>query len=131
VADYGEACLLLANRERSLRDALRGRDALKQAIGLDPGQLSARSSLMEFYARAPWPWGSSAGALAQAGEIARRDRARGLRAFLRLGQIFSQGGARSAARAAFQSALKLDPGNGPAAAALAGLGPQAGPPAGP
>ena len=120
--DYGLACLLLAERERSLRYALRGRDALKQAIALNPDQLNARSSLMEFYARAPWPWGSSAAALAQAEEIARRDPSRGLRACLRLAPMLEKSGPRSAARAAWQDALKLEPGNAAAVAALARLG---------
>jgi len=131
VADYGEACLLLAGQKRSLHYALRGRDTLKRAIELNPGHLNARSSLMEFYARAPWPWGSSGAALDQAREIARRDPGRGLRAFLRLGQIFEKGGNRAAAGTACKEALKLDPGNATVVAALARLGSQPGSPAEP
>jgi hypothetical protein len=102
--------------------ALRGRDAMKRTIALDPGQLEARADLMEFYARAPWPLGSSSRALGQADEIGRRDRVRGVRAELRLAQLFEQKDDRSDARDACKAALELDPADAAAAAALARLG---------
>jgi tetratricopeptide (TPR) repeat protein len=121
VADYGETCFLIADQERSPLFATRGRDALKTAIALNPGLLGARASLMEFYARAPWPLGGSSAALAQAVEISQRDSARGLCAYLRLAEIFEKKDDRRAGRTACQGALKLDPNNATAAAALARL----------
>jgi len=109
VYDYGETCWLIADRERTVVYAIRGRDAIKKAIALNPDNLDAREGLMEFYARATWPFGSSARALAQADEIGRRDSARGLRAYLRLVQIFEKKADRRAAGDAGKAALKLEP----------------------
>jgi tetratricopeptide (TPR) repeat protein len=121
LAEYGGTCLLLADRDRSFTAAMRGRDAMTQAIALDPNDLDARTGLMRFYAQAPWPLGDSDLALSQAEAIARRDPARGLRAFLRLAQIFEKHDDRPAARTACRAALRLNPSNPVATAALARL----------
>lgn len=84
LGDYGGICLLLAGQHRSLSYATKGRSAMQDCIALDPDNLDARDGLMRFYAEAPWPFGSSAKALEQAGEIAKRDPAHGFRAFLYL-----------------------------------------------
>ena len=61
----------------------KGRAALAQAIALDPDNLEARSTLMQFLLQAPGiVGGSKDGARAQAWEIARRDPERGLLARL-------------------------------------------------
>lgn len=73
LADFGGASLQLANKNRSYGAATRGRDAMEQAIQLDPANLDAREGLMQFYDRAPWPLGSSAKAAVQLEEIRRRD----------------------------------------------------------
>jgi len=121
LAEYGGTCLVLADRDRSFTAAMRGRNAMTQAIALDPNDLDARTGLMRFYAQAPWPLGDSDLALAQAEAIGRRDPARGLRAFLRLDQIFEKHDDRPAARAACRAALRLDPSNPVATAGLARL----------
>ena len=121
VGDYGGTCFLLADRDHSYRYAIRGRDSMIKAIALDPGDLPARDGLMQFYARAPWPLGSPDRALAQAEEIGRRNPARGVRAFLKLVQIFEKKDDRPAARDACKAALKLDPADATATAAMARL----------
>jgi tetratricopeptide (TPR) repeat protein len=50
----------------------------------DPDNLDAREGLLQFYAQAPWPIGSSSKAAAQAAEIAKRDPVRGLLAQITL-----------------------------------------------
>jgi hypothetical protein len=61
----------------------RGRAAVERAIALDPDNLEARSTLMQFLLQAPGIVGGSRdGARAQAREIERRDRPRGLLARL-------------------------------------------------
>lgn len=122
LADYGGTCLLIADIERSFTYATRGRDAMEKAIVMDPNNLDARDGLMKFYAKAPWPLEDSSRALTQAKEIGRRNSARGLSACLRIAQIFEKNGDRSAAREACEAALKLDPANKTALAALARLG---------
>lgn len=60
-----------------------GRAALERAIELDPDNLEARHTLMQFLLQAPGIVGGSRdGARRQAQEIARRDRVRGLLALL-------------------------------------------------
>lgn len=70
---YGGAALQHAGRTRSLLNATRGREAMEQALALDPDYLDAREGLFHFYQRAPWPLGSSAKAAAQLEEIRRRN----------------------------------------------------------
>ena len=76
LADYGGASLQLANRSRSLSAATRGRDAMEKSLAINPANLDAREGLFQFYARAPWPIGSSAKAAAQLEEIRKLDPAR-------------------------------------------------------
>ena len=119
---YAKACFNLADRKHSLLFALRGRDATKHAIALDPRHLDAREALMEFYARAPWPLGGAKKALEQADEIARIDRMRGVEDDLFLSEIFEKNNAKSDARSACQAAIRLAPADPQAAATLARLG---------
>lgn len=121
LGDYGGTCLELADKHRSFSFATRGRNAMEKAVQIDPDNLDARQGLMQFYARAPWPLGSSARARAQADEILRRDPERGRRAFLVLARALEKAGNRSGAREAYAVALKLDPSNAEAAAGLARL----------
>jgi tetratricopeptide (TPR) repeat protein len=61
----------------------KGRAALERAIALDPGNLDARTTLMQFLLQAPGLVGGSRdGARVQAHEIERRNRERGLLARL-------------------------------------------------
>ena len=130
LGDYGGTCLELADQHHSFTFATRGRSAMEKAIELDPGNLEARQGLMQFYARAPWPLGSSARARTQADEILRRDPARGLRAFLVLGRSLEKAGNRAAARDAYAVALRLDPASAEARAAQSRLpAPPSAPPA--
>jgi len=73
LAEFGGASLELAGKNTSISAATKGRDAMEQAIKLDPANLDARAGLMQFYERAPWPLGSSAKAAAQLEEIRQRD----------------------------------------------------------
>ncbi len=79
LADYAGLSLLLAQKNRSLTTALRGRDAMEKAIKMDPANLDAREGLFRFYNEAPWPLASRAKAKAQLDEIAKRDPERGQR----------------------------------------------------
>ncbi len=119
VGDYGGACLELADRHGSFMLATRGRDALERAVALDPGDLAARTGLMQFYARAPWPLGDSQRARREAAEIGRRSPSRGARAWELLGRIRDREGDRDGARSAYREALRLEPKSPSAAAALA------------
>lgn len=121
LADYGHACLLLAQRHRSLFYAVRGRDALERAVAIDPGQIDCHIGLMEFFAIAPWPLGSVKKAFAHAAAIAAVDRVRGVAAYLELQRICERDRRHSAAREACLDALRLDPGNALAKRALAEL----------
>ncbi len=123
LGDYGGTCLQLADRHRSLTYATRGRNAMEQAIVLDPGNLDARRGLMQFYARAPWPLGSPARARAQADEILRRDPTRGARTFLVLARALEKAGNRTGAREAYGVALRLAPDNSEALAGAARVAP--------
>ncbi len=122
VGEYGGACLHIAERDCSILCAIRGRDALKRVLVLNPDSLKARDGLMQFYARAPWPLGSSSRAFEQAGEIARRDRNLGVRAYLNLEGIFEDRGSRTDARKACRAAIELDPASADARSALGRLG---------
>lgn len=59
LADYGGTELMIADRDRSLPAALRGRSALEAAVLLDPDDVDTRQLLFEFYLQAPWPLGSA------------------------------------------------------------------------
>ncbi|MSU69653.1 MAG: tetratricopeptide repeat protein [Opitutaceae bacterium] len=198
LADYGGTSMEFAgkikatSKLKALSAATTGRDAMERALILDPGNLDARTGLLQFYSQAPWPIGSSAKAYAQAEEIRKRNATRGLLAFVtlkvgerkyseafalseaflssqpasyvalhqlgrtaaisgqniergiaalqqclsltpppnypthagvqyRLGTLFERKGDLPAARAAYEAALKLEPGNQSAAGALAKL----------
>ena len=73
LSDFGGASMELAGKNTSLSAATKGRDAMEQAIKLNPDDLESRAGLMQFYERAPWPIGSSAKAAAQLEEIRQRD----------------------------------------------------------
>lgn len=74
LADYGGASLTLAQRTRSLSAATKGREALLQAITLNPDLLEAREALYQYYAQAPFFAGGSASkAAAQLEGIRQRD----------------------------------------------------------
>lgn len=73
LADFGGAAMQLAEKNTSVTAATKGRDAMEQAIKLEPDNLEARAGLMQFYERAPWPLGSSAKAAAELEEIRKRD----------------------------------------------------------
>lgn len=121
LADYGGTCLELADRHSSYPLATRGRDALEKSVSLDPADLDARDGLMQFYARAPWPLGDHRKALAQAEEIGRQDKRRGLRGLLWVGRRFEKAGDLNSARQAYRDAVTLDPRNQEGAQALARL----------
>jgi tetratricopeptide (TPR) repeat protein len=76
LAIYGGEALQHAGRTSSPSFATKGRDALEQAVRLDPALLDAREGLYHFYQRAPWPLGSRTKAEAQLAEIRRRDAGR-------------------------------------------------------
>ena len=78
LADFGGTSLQLAGKTRSVSAATRGRDAMVRSLELNPDNLDAREGLLQFYAQAPWPIGSSSKAADQAAEIAKRDPVRGL-----------------------------------------------------
>jgi tetratricopeptide (TPR) repeat protein len=85
LADFGGTSMQLANKNRSLSAATRGRDAMVHAIELDPDNLDARDGLMQFYAQAPFLVGGSIEkAYTQAEEIRKRDPQRGLVALIGL-----------------------------------------------
>ncbi|HUR95318.1 MAG TPA: hypothetical protein VMY76_12085 [Gemmatimonadales bacterium] len=66
----------------------KGRAAVERAIALDPANLEARTTLMQFLLQAPgFVGGSRDGARAQALEIERRDRERGLVARLEVAGV--------------------------------------------
>jgi len=83
---YGQAYLSHARADpgiAAIGKVKKGRAALERAIELDPDNLKARSTLMQFLLQAPgFAGGSRDGARRQASEIARRDRVEGLRARL-------------------------------------------------
>ncbi len=118
LSDYGGNSLELAEKKHSLEFALRGRNAMLKAIGMDPGDFDAREGLMRFYAQAPWPLGSASKAREQAAAIVLRDRARGLRDLITLGRIHEGAHETGAARASFAAVLAIDPRNTAALQAL-------------
>jgi tetratricopeptide (TPR) repeat protein len=83
----------------------KGRAAVERAIALDPDNLDARSTLMQFLLQAPGIVGGSRdGAREQAVEIERRDRERGLLARL---EVATVGGKRDEILAVYDEALPL------------------------
>ena len=83
----------------------KGRAAVERAITLDPDNLDARTTLMQFLLQAPgFVGGSRDGAREQAIEIERRDRARGLVARL---EVATVSGKREEILAVFDEALPL------------------------
>ena len=118
LADYAGNCLELAEQHHSYSLAVCGRDAMEKAIAMNPGELQGRFGLMRFYAQAPWPLASTDRAFDQAGEIARHEPARGLSALIWLGRYYAGKDKRASAIRAFRDALRLDPRNQTALAAL-------------
>jgi hypothetical protein len=83
----------------------KGRAALKRAIALDPDNLDARGTLMQFLLQAPGLVGGSRdGAREQAREIERRDRVRGLIARL---EVATAGGKKPEILEVYGDALPL------------------------
>jgi hypothetical protein len=83
----------------------KGRAAVERAITLDPDNLDARSTLMQFLLQAPGIVGGSRDrARDQTREIERRDRARGLLARL---DVATAGGKRDEILAVYEDALPL------------------------
>lgn len=104
----GQAYLSHARANRGLgaiRKVKRGRAAVERAIGLDPDNLGARTTLMQFLLQAPGIVGGSRdGARAQALEIERRDRERGLLARL---DVATDGGKKGEILKVYDDALPL------------------------
>jgi tetratricopeptide (TPR) repeat protein len=109
LAEYAGVCLLMADRDNSLSLAMEGSGDMARAIEADPGDLEAREGLMQFYAKAPWPLGDPAKALAMAGEIAKRDPKRGLAAYQSIAAVFDRRGLGEEALAAGRAAQSLAP----------------------
>ena len=94
---------------RQLGIARRGLHQFERAVALDPGNLEARDSLMEYYLQAPGiAGGGEAKALEQARETAAFNAAEGQRM---LGRINHEKGREAAARTAYARAVQIDPGN--------------------
>jgi tetratricopeptide (TPR) repeat protein len=109
LAEYGGVTMLLADRDRSLGLALDGRDAMAEAIRMNPADIDAREGLMRFCAKAPWPLGDPGKALDLASEIARRDPRRGEAAYRLIAVLFEKQGRTHEASAAAQAAQDLAP----------------------
>jgi tetratricopeptide (TPR) repeat protein len=110
LSQYAGVCLLAADRDSSFSLALEGREAMTRAIAQEPGDLEAREGLMRFYAKAPWPLGDPAKAMAQAADIARANPGRGAAAYRSLAETFLRAGRGEQARLAAQCAQSLAPG---------------------
>src|SRR5882724_1476393 len=84
LADYGGTSmeyagrLMATSKLQAIHFATTGRDAMEKSLALNPNNLDARTGLVQFYMEAPWPFGSSSKAYAQAEEIRRRDATLGL-----------------------------------------------------
>jgi tetratricopeptide (TPR) repeat protein len=109
LGDYAGVTLLMAGRDSSLQLALEGRNAMRRAIDGDPTNIEACEGLMRFYAKAPFPLGSSTRALALAAHIAKLDPQRGAAAYLELAAQFAADGRKTEALAATQGAQSLAP----------------------
>ena len=105
---HGQAYLSHARANPSLGalgKVKRGRAALERAIALDPDNLEARETLMQFLLQAPgFVGGSRDGAMVQAVEIGRRDLRRGLLARL---EVATRGGEEAEIVAVYDEALPL------------------------
>jgi tetratricopeptide (TPR) repeat protein len=112
LGDYAGVTLLMADRDSSLQLALEGRNAMRRAIEADPTNIEACEGLMNFYARAPFPIGSSTRALDLAAKIAKLDPKRGAAAYLSIAEQFEKDGRKQQALAAMQAAQSLAPGHG-------------------
>ncbi len=109
LAEYGGVTMLLADRDQSLGLALDGRDAMAEAIRMNPADLDAREGLMRFCAKAPWPLGDPGKALDLANEIAKCDPRRGGAAYHMIAVLFEKQGRIQEARTAAQAAQDLAP----------------------
>lgn len=84
LADFGGTSMEYAGRLfstsklKAIGVASTGRDAMEKSLTMDPENLQARTGLVQFYMQAPWPFGSSSKAYAQAEEIRKRDANLGL-----------------------------------------------------
>lgn len=116
--DYGGTCLRVADHERSYFMAVRGRDALEKTVQLNPADVDAREALMQLYGIAPWPLGDEGRAQEEAAAIGRQNPSLGAREECRLGKIFENKHKPGLARTAYAAALRFDPRNAAAAAAL-------------
>lgn len=70
---YGQLCMQNAAVHTSIGSARKGREAIEDAIKIDPENLQARETLYMYYKQAPWPLGSSSKASEQLEEIRKRD----------------------------------------------------------
>jgi hypothetical protein len=82
---------------------------MTRAVAADPSDLAAREGLMQYYAKAPWPLGDPARAMAQAAEVARRNPRRGQADYLQIAALFDKNGSHPEALAARQAAQMLAP----------------------
>jgi len=110
LGDYAGVTLLMADRDSSLQLAMEGRNAMRRAVEADPTNIEACEGLMHFYARAPFPLGSSTRALALAAQIAKLDPKRGAAAYLSIAAQFEKDGRKQEALTATQAAQSLAPG---------------------
>jgi tetratricopeptide (TPR) repeat protein len=83
---------------------------MRRAIEADPTNIEACEGLMHFYARAPFPIGSSTRALGLAAKIAKLDPKRGAAAYLSIAAQFEKDGRKQEALTATQAAQSLAPG---------------------
>jgi hypothetical protein len=107
LAEYSGVCLLMADRDSSFSLALEGRDGMVRAIEEKPGDIEAMEGLMRFYAKAPWPLGDGAKALALAGDIASRDPKKGADEYKALVAMFTKEGRTQEAADASKAAQSL------------------------
>lgn len=76
---YGKSCMRVARERKSLTFLYRGREALQEAIRLNPRLVGPHEVLIAFYSSAPWFVGGSMDkARAEADALARIDPDRGL-----------------------------------------------------
>jgi len=107
LAEYAGVTFLMADRDKSLRLAVEGRDAMAKAVAMNPADLDACDGLMRFCATAPWPLGNTKKALDLAAEIAKRDPRRGPAAYRAIAAVFEKQGRVEQARFANEAAQRL------------------------